>query len=104
MESVTEMQYLGAALAITRGHVLAHFPIHRRLQTIFDRERAAFDEQVALKRRQSHHARKRVDKLSVAFGINVRVRDFYFGRAQEIALHILSIEIGMVEPDRHGTE
>src|ERR1700730_7551482 len=104
MESVTEMQYLGAALAMTGDHVLAHFPIHRRLLTIFDGERAAFDEQIALERRQAHYARKRVDKFRVDFRIKNRVRDVYFGRAQQIALHILSIEIGMVEPDGHRTE
>ena len=65
MEGAPEMQNLGAAFPTTGGHVFAHLPIHRRLQRVLDRERAAFDKQVAIERRQSGHARKRFHKLRV---------------------------------------
>jgi hypothetical protein len=68
----------------TGSHVFAHLPIHRRLQRVLDRERAAFDKQVAIERRQSGHARKRFHKLPRMTRINIRVRDFEFGRAQQV--------------------
>jgi hypothetical protein len=66
MESATEMQNLRAAFAVTCGHVLPDFPIHRCLQTILHRKRAALDEQITLERRQTDDALKRRDKFSVA--------------------------------------
>src|SRR5213076_3439131 len=50
MKGAAEMQNLCAAFAVARCHVFAHLPVHRRLQTIFDRERAAFDEKITLER------------------------------------------------------
>jgi hypothetical protein len=60
------MQNLRAAFAVTCGHVLPDFPIHRRLQTILHRKRAALDEQIMLERRQTDDALKRRYKFSVA--------------------------------------
>src|SRR5258705_7611839 len=66
MERMLEMQNLGAAFAVTCGHVLPDFPIHRCLQAILYRKRAALDEQITLERRQTDDALKRRDKFSVA--------------------------------------
>ena len=88
MKRLAEMQNLGAAFTATGSHVLAHFPIHRGLERVLDRERAAFDEEIALERRQTSDARKRFDKFRVAFRINIRVRDLDLRGAQEIGLHL----------------
>src|SRR5437773_10569183 len=50
VKCVTKMQHLCATLAVTSSHVLADFPIHRCLQTILDRERAALDKKIAFER------------------------------------------------------
>src|SRR5881275_2598893 len=50
VKCVTKMQDLGAAFALISSHILADFPIHRCLQTILDRERAALDKEIALQR------------------------------------------------------
>src|SRR6266480_4472733 len=71
VKGVTEMQNLSIALAITGAHVLAHLPIHRCLQAIFDRERAAFNEQVALERPEANDPRKSFYKFRVAFRVNI---------------------------------
>ena len=60
------MQDLRAALAMARRHVLAHFPIHRRLQTILDRHRAALDEKVTLQRRQPDYSLEGLYKLRIS--------------------------------------
>src|SRR5262245_53221788 len=65
MESASEMQNLRAAFAVTCGHVLPYFPIHRRFQTILHGKRATVDEQITLERRQADYALKRRDKFSV---------------------------------------
>src|SRR5947209_7870616 len=46
VKGVTKMQNLRSALTLTRGHVLADFPIHRRFERVLDRECAAFDEEI----------------------------------------------------------
>src|SRR2546427_8511639 len=58
VKCMTKMQDLGSAFAVTSSHVLPHFPIHRCLQTILDRERAALDKKVALQRRQPDYTFK----------------------------------------------
>jgi len=95
------MQNLRAAFTMTGGHVLADLPVHGRLQTIFDRKRASFDKQITLQRRQADHALERPHELRVAFRVNVRVRDFDFSSAQQIALNFGFVEVRMIEPDRH---
>src|SRR6266567_5631311 len=104
MKCATEMQNLRAAFTMTRGHVLAHLPIHGGLQTIFDCERTALDKEIAFQRRQSDHALKRLDKFRVAFRVNIGVRDFHLGRPQKIVLHIGIIEVRMIKPNRHRAE
>ena len=104
VKCVTKMQDLGAALAVTSSHVLAHLPIHRRFQAILDRERAAFDKKVAFQGRQTDHALERRHKFSVAVRINIRVRDFNFRGTQKVASHLWIIEVRMVKPDRHRAE
>src|SRR5206468_5675163 len=98
------MQDLGAALPVTSGHVLADFPNHRCLQTILDRERAAFDKQIALKRRQTDDPLERRNKLRVPDGVNVRVGDLNFRRTQKILSHLRLVEVRMIKADRHRTE
>src|SRR6266571_4161803 len=100
-----KMQDLRAALVRQLpDYVLAHLPIHRRLQTILYSKRAALDKKVALQRRQPHYALERRYKLGVALRINIRVRDLDFRRAQQIASHLRFIEMRMVESDRHRAE
>ena len=89
---------------MTGRDVLANFPIHRRFQTIFDRKRAAFDKEIAFQRAQTDHALERFHKFGVAFRINIRVRDFHFGCAQEVTLHSGIVEVRMIERDRHRAE
>ena len=98
VKGVAEMQNLRAALAAAGRHVLAHLPIHRRLQRVLDRERAAFDEEIALERRQSGDTRESFDKSRVAFRINVRVRDLDLGRAQQIGLTSGLSKCGWLKP------
>ena len=104
MKGVAEMQNLRAAFAMTRGHVLAHLPIHRRLQTILDCERAALDEEIAFQRRQTDDALKGFHKFRVSLRINIRVRDFDFRRTKQIALHCRIIEVRMIKSNRHRAE
>src|ERR1700719_2613548 len=104
VKSVTEMQNLRAALAATGRHVFEHLPIHRRFQAVFDRERTAFDEKIAIKWWQTHNACKGFHKFSVRFRVNIRVRHLYLRGAQEISLNIWIVKVGMIEPDRHGAE
>ena len=104
VKRVAEMQHLGAALAATSSHVLAHFPIHRGLQTILDRKRAALDKQITPQRRQPDDALKRRHKFSVAVRIDIRVSDLHLRRAQKVALYLRIIEVRMVESDRHRSE
>jgi len=66
MESAPEMQNLRAAFAVTSGHVLPNFPIHRRLQTILHGQRTAVDEQITLERRQTDYALEGRYEFSVA--------------------------------------
>ena len=75
------MQNLCSALPTTRSEIFADLPIHRRFQTIFDGKRAAFDEEIPLKRRQSDDPRKSAYKFGVALRINIGVCDLRFGRA-----------------------
>ena len=104
MERLAEMQNLGSAFAAAGGHVLAHFPIHRGLERVLDRERAAFDQEHALERRHPDHAPVGVEKTGVAFRINVGICDLDLGRAQEIGLYLRLVEMRMIEPDRVGAE
>src|SRR5436305_12346741 len=101
MKSPAEMQDLRAALAMACRHVLAHLPIHCRLQTILDCQRAALDEKITLQRRQTDYALKGLDKLRVALRVNVGVGDFDFRRTEKIALDCGIIKIRVIEPDRH---
>ena len=104
MKGVPEMQNLRAAFAITCGQVFAHLPIHCRLQTIFDRKRAALDKKITIERRQTDDVLERLHKFRVVLRVNIRVRDFDFGRAQEVDLHRRIIEIWMIKADRHRAE
>src|SRR5439155_25359937 len=101
---VTEMQHLSAALRVTSGHVLAHFPIHRRFQTILDRKRAALDKQITPQRRQPDDALERRHKFGVAVRIDIRVSDLHLCRTKKVALYLRTIEVRMVESDRHRSE
>ena len=98
------MQNLSAAFAVTRRHVFAHLPIHRRLQTIFDCQRAALDKKIALQRRQTDYAFEGLHKFRVSLRINIRVGDFDFRRTKKIALHCGIIEVWMIKSDRHRAE
>ena len=98
------MQNLRPAFAVATRHIFAHLPIHRRFQAILHSHRAAFDKQVALQRRQTDHALECPHKFSVAFRVNVRVRDFDFRRALQIALSSGLVEVRMIKPDWHRTE
>src|SRR5207244_8384478 len=98
------MQYLGPALAVTRSHVLANFPVHRCLQTILDCECAALDKEIAFQRRKPDYTVKRLDKFRVAGGVNVRVCDLDFRGTQKISSHFRIVEVRMVKPNRHGAE
>ena len=104
MEGAPEMQNFGPTFATTGRHVFAHFPIHRRFQRVLDRERATLDQKVTIKRRESGHARKRVDKFGITFRINIGVCDFEFGCAQQVFFHGGLIEIGMIEPNGKRAE
>ena len=65
VERAFEMENLRASFASASGQVFAHFPIHGRLEGVFDRQRAAVDEEITLQRRKPHHARERIDKRRV---------------------------------------
>ena len=98
------MQNLRAALAAPGGHVFAHLPIHRRLERVLDRERAAFDKEHALERRHPDDPPERLDKTGVAFGVNVGVRDLDLRRAQQVGFHLRLIEVRMIETNRVRAE
>ena len=83
VKGVAEMQDLRAAFAAAGRHVFAHLPIHRGFERVLDRERAAFDEEHALERRQPHHAPESFDEPRVAFRVNIGVGDLDLGRAQQ---------------------
>ena len=104
VEGASEMQNLGAAFAATGRHVFAHLPIHRRLQRVLDRERAAFDEEIALQRRQSGDAGESFDKSRVAFRINIRVRDLDLAARSKSRFTSGLLEIRMVEADGERAE
>src|SRR5581483_1313136 len=104
MKSPTEMQNLCSSFSTAGSHVLSHLPVHRCLQTILDRQRAALDEKITLQPRETDHALKGLDKFGVAVGVNVRVGDFDFCRAKKIALYCRIIKIRVIEPDRHRAE
>src|SRR4029450_13213582 len=99
-----EMHTLGAAFPMTCGHVLADFPIHRCLQTILHRKRAALDEQITLERRQTDDALKRSYEFSVPGPVNIRICNLHFRRAQQIALYLRLVEVRMVKPYRHRSK
>src|SRR5439155_14655241 len=42
---------------------------------------------ISVERPKSGYARKRVHKFRVPLGINIRVREFEFGRAQQVLFH-----------------
>src|SRR5947209_13091271 len=98
------MQDLSPALAATRGHVLAHLPIHRRLQAVLDRERAAFDEEIAIERGITGNAHESLDELRVLLRVDIGVRDLCFRRAEQFLLNFGVVEVGMIEPYRHRPE
>ena len=104
MEGALEMDDFGAAFAATGGQVLAHLPIHRGLERVLDRERAALDEEVSVQRRQTDDAPERLHETRVTFRVNVRVGDLDLGRAQQVCLHLGPIKMGMIESDRVGAE
>src|SRR5205823_9776649 len=62
------------------------------------------DKEVARERRKSGDARKPVHKFRVPLGINIRVRDFEFGRAEQVLFHARLIEIRMIKPDGERSE
>src|SRR6185436_9212779 len=98
MKSASEMQNLRAAFAVTCGHVLPDFPIHRGFQTILHRKSAAVDEQVTLERWQTDDTLEGRYEFSVTSRINIRVGNLHFRRAQQIALYLRIIEIWVVKP------
>src|SRR5438552_6688254 len=104
MKGAAEMQNLCAAFAVARCHVFAHLPVHRRLQTIFDRERAAFDEKITLERRQTNHALECRHKFSVVLRVNIRVGDFDFRRSKKIALNTGLVEVWVIKSYWHRAE
>ena len=104
MECPAEMQNLRAAFAVARRHVFANLPVHRRFQTVLDRHRAAFDEKITLQRRQTDHALESLHKLRVVLRVNIRVRDFDFCRAKQIALHRGIVKVWMIKSYRHRAE
>src|SRR2546421_503130 len=66
--------------------------------------RSALDKKIAIERRQTDDVLERLHKFRLVLRVNVRVRDFDFGRAQEVDLHRRIIEIWMIKADRHRAE
>ncbi len=104
MKGALEVENLSPALAMALGHVLTHFPIHRRLEAVLDREGAALDEKVLFERRQTRNACKYFDKLGIILRVNIGVCDLDLGRAQQIALYVRVVEARMIEAHGHGPE
>src|SRR5258708_6871476 len=94
-----EMDDFGASFAATGFQVLAHLPIHRGFQGVFDGNGAAFDKKVAFERLQSHDSCESLYEICVGNRVNIRIADLYFSRAQQVGLHLGIIEIWMVEAD-----
>ncbi len=86
------------------GEIFADLPVHRRLECVLDRERAAFDEEHPLERRHPDDAPEGFDKARVAFRVNIRVRDLDLGRGEQIGFHFRLIEVRMIKPDRIRAE
>ena len=101
MKSVAEMKDLRAAFAFSGSHIFAHLPIHRRLQTILDRERAAFDEEVTRERRKRRDAGEGFDKFCVGLRVNIRVRDLHCRGPEQLVLHRRFVEMRMIITDRN---
>ena len=104
MKGATEVQNLRTAFAMTRRHVFAHLPIHRRLQAILDCQRAALDEKIMFQRPQTDDALEGFYKLRISLRINIRVGDFDFRRPKKIALHCGIIKVRMIKSNRHRAE
>ena len=84
VKGVTEMQDLRPAFAASCRHVLAHLPVHRGLERVLDRKRAAFDEEIAVERRQAGDAREGLDKFGVVLRVDIGVRDLDLRGARTI--------------------
>src|SRR6185436_9637582 len=104
MESALEMQNLSPSLTTPQFHILAHLPVHGRLQCVFHRQRAAIDEKVTLHSGQAHHPMKRANEHGEVFRIDVRIGDLCACRIRQVLLHFSSIELRMIEPDRQRTK
>ncbi len=96
MKGPLEVDDLRPTLTPSGRQILAHFPIHRGLQRVLHRRRAAINEEVTLQWTQTHDSRKCRHKSGVLHRINIRVGNLDLGRREQIRLHFGPGEMGMV--------
>ena len=77
VERMFEMDDLRATFAMTGSDVLANLPIHRSLEGVLDRERAAINEKVAGQFRQRDDARERFDERGKLRRVHIRIGNLH---------------------------
>src|SRR5438105_2657880 len=92
-----------AAFPKAGSQILAHFPIHGRLERVFHGHRASLDKEVALQWGEAHHPVEGLHELGVRMGINIRIGHFGRGGREQILLHSWTLKIGMVIADGERT-
>jgi hypothetical protein len=81
------------------GEVLPDLPIHGRLESVFHRQRAPFDEEVTLQRGYPHHPRKIPHERGVLDATNIRIGHLDGCGSEKIGPDFRAVEIRMVEAD-----
>ncbi len=94
------MDDLRAAFTTPGSQVLPHLPIHGRLEGVFHRNGAAFDEEITVQGRHAHHTPKFTDERCVLDGVNIRIGHFDFGRGEEVGFDVRAVKVGMIEANR----
>jgi hypothetical protein len=104
MKGAVEVQDLGAALAAPGRQVLAHLPVHRRLDRVVDRRTAARDKEhipkVAAEGRLAEGAYERLQLL----GVDVAIGELVASDPFELLLEEWFTQTGVVETQRLGTK
>src|SRR5687767_15174840 len=100
MKRMLEMEDFSAPFSSSCCQVLPNFPVHGRLQGVFNGQRSAIDEEITLQRREASYAMEGIHKCRVVTRINVRVGDLRFRGDGKIVANLGKIEVRMVVADR----
>src|SRR5262249_32390994 len=97
-----EMQDFCAAFAASGCQVFPHLPIHRGFEGVLDRQRPALDKEIALQRRQAHHAAKSLHESAQGSGANVRIGNLELCGIQQPGLYLGLRKVVMTVSNRQG--